>query len=240
MLELLPDDFFLVAYPKSGSTWVRFLVCNYLTNGRCDFLNIFDIIPDLHMSTKFPLKCSKPRILKSHFPYQPEYRNVIYLVRDGRDIAVSYYFHYIKQKKIDKNTSFPKFLDIFNSGSLPFGLWNTHIISWLTQKPEHFLIIKYEDILINPEEQLVKILKHIGLKIIPKRIKIAIDASSFDKMYRLECKQHDLISTLSDSEPDIPFVRKGIFGDYLNYFDKNMEAEFIKIHFEALKHLDYI
>lgn len=198
------------------------------------------MIPDLHMKPNTPSKCLKPRIFKSHLPYQPNYKNVIFLVRDGRDIAVSYYFQLIKQKRVDRNIQFSEFLDKFNRGDLPFGLWSTHVLSWLNHKSGRFLLIKYEEILNKPQKQLEKILHYLGIEIDPKKMKDAIDASSFIKMSKLEFEQQSRVPTLSDSILKIPFIRKGTAGDYLNYFDNSQEKKFIEIHFEALKRLDYI
>jgi hypothetical protein len=240
MFKILPDDTFLVSYPKSGNTWIRFLICNYINNGGCDFFKISQMIPELHVEENSLPKCFKPRIFKSHLPHQPDYKNVIYLVRDGRDTAVSYYFHLIKQKKIDRNTQFSEFINKFNRGELQFGSWSDHVISWLKHKTERFLLIKYEEILKNPQKELEKVLHYLGIEINFQRMKIAIENSTFSRISKLECEQQSLFPTLKDSVPDIPFIRKGIAGDYLNYFNKEQEAEFIKIHFEALKRLDYI
>ena len=38
----------------------------------------------------------RPRVLKSHESFQPHYPSVIYIVRDPRDVAVSYYHHAMK------------------------------------------------------------------------------------------------------------------------------------------------
>ncbi|MFW9875970.1 MAG: sulfotransferase domain-containing protein [Candidatus Thorarchaeota archaeon] len=240
MVKFFPDDTFLVSYPKSGNTWVRFLICNYLNNDGCDFLKISQMIPELNVEENSLSKCLKPRIFKSHLPHQPDYKNVIYLVRDGRDIAVSYYFHLIKQKKMDRNTQFSEFINKFNRGELQFGSWSAHVISWLKHKTERFLLIKYEEVLNNPQKELEKILHFLGIEINFQKIKTAIETSSFYRMSQLEHEQQSMVPTLADSILDIPFIRKGIAGDYLNYFNKEQEAEFIKIHFEALKRLDYI
>jgi hypothetical protein len=240
MLKLLPDDNFLVSYPKSGNTWIRFLICNYLVNGKCDFFKISEMIPELQVEESSLSKCIKPRIFKSHLPHQSDYKNVIYLVRDGRDIAVSYYFHLIKQKKIGRNTQFSEFLNRFNRGDLPFGSWSAHVISWLNGKTGCLLLIKYEEFLNNPQKELEKVLHYLGIEINLQKIKMATDASTFPRMSELEREQQSSVNTLADSFLDIPFIRKGIAGDYLNYFNKDQETEFIKIHFEALKRLDYI
>jgi hypothetical protein len=80
----------------------------------------------------------------------------------------------------------------------------------------------------------------LGIEINLQKIKMATDASTFPRMSELEREQQSSVNTLADSFLDIPFIRKGIAGDYLNYFNKDQETEFIKIHFEALKRLDYI
>src|SRR2546422_3289190 len=86
-LAVYPDDTFIVSYPKSGNTWARFLVANLIYDDEpVTFVNIDHIIPMADgQSRKYFKKMARPRIIKSHYPFEPAYKRVIYIVRDPRD-----------------------------------------------------------------------------------------------------------------------------------------------------------
>ena len=101
------SDVFLISYPKSGSTWLRFILANIIALDinhkkrlRVDFSSVNQLIPALSLDA---LKngadyknIPDPRLMRSHRLYTPNFRNVIYLIRDGRDVITSYYYHYKK------------------------------------------------------------------------------------------------------------------------------------------------
>ena len=68
---VFPDDTFLVSYPKSGNTWVRFLLANLIyPNETVGFANINRLLPAPGVSSKrFLRNLPRPRILKSHEPF---------------------------------------------------------------------------------------------------------------------------------------------------------------------------
>src|SRR5438874_11935634 len=101
-----PDDVFLVSYPKSGNTWVRFLIANLISDIPVTFLNIEQRIPSIYILPDRALRAMpKPRVLKSHECFVPRYRNVIYIVRDPRDVAVSYYHYNLKKRVLPPDCS---------------------------------------------------------------------------------------------------------------------------------------
>lgn len=238
------DDVLIVSYPKSGSTWLRFLVANYLTHNKCTFLNHHELIPDVHDSIELVHRAKKPRIIKSHLPFTSSYKKVIYLVRDGRDVAVSYYYHLQKYGKIEKNVKFSEYLNLFNLGNFynEFGGWGEHIHSWLDcelASSEKFLLIRYEDIKQNTLSSFTKILEFLSLDIDQERIEQAVYASSFESMKELENQQQDLGKHLRFSDKSIKFVRNGRSGDWLNFFSEKDLDTFLANHGDALKRLSY-
>ena len=179
-------------------------------------------------------------MMKSHFSYRTEYKNVIYIVRDPRDVATSYYFHTKKFDKINKEETFNSFLRRFNTGKLNFGIWNEHVNSWLNNQPTNFLLIKYEDIVRDTFGEMEKVFRFLGITFGKKKLENSINKSSFESMLNIEKKLTDSEPLLQSSNTDMHFVRKGIIGDYKIYFSKNLEREFINIHFNAMQRLGYI
>jgi hypothetical protein len=84
------NDLYLVSYPKSGSTWLAFMLgnVNLLMSGvdrSATFFGMHNVIPDIHISRHIPPpSTSFPgfRMIKCHAAYNPNYHKVILLVRN--------------------------------------------------------------------------------------------------------------------------------------------------------------
>lgn len=135
-------------------------------------------------------------------PFTPNYSKVVYLVRDGRNVAVSYYFHLMKYEQISKDTKLEDFIVVdFNAGFIDkYTSCSSNVNSWLKNAPKKFLLLGYEDLKANPLGLLVILLLSFmnciifvtGNKDVPmlKAIQTALDKTSCDT-YHLRAQQLD-------------------------------------------------
>ena len=77
-----------------------------------------------------------------------------------------------------------------------------------------FLLLRYEDLLENPEEELSKVAEFLGRKTSTQDIQRAVALSSADRMKKLEQKQSDQWSTTREGRKDINFVREARSGQW--------------------------
>jgi hypothetical protein len=213
LLTTLPDDVFIVSYPKSGNTWTRFLIGNLVSkiDKEVDFFNIEKIVPDIYQnSDRDLLKLISPRYLKSHACFNHRYKKVIYIVRDPRDVAISMYFFYIKMNVIQPNVSMEDFINGFIKGdSCAYGSWYENVGSWLGGKKENILLLRYEDLLSNGRKELIKIAEFLNIDYSDKLIGKALSSSDFENMRKLEKKQGESWKPLKNSKQDMYFMRSG-------------------------------
>lgn len=219
-LEVFDDDIFLVSYPRSGNTWMRFLLGSLLYEERIDWNNFEEYIPDIYRNTDKELKkLQRPRVLKSHHPYDKRYNKVIYLVRDVRDVLVSYYKFHLKFGKIKDGYSLDEFIIDFVSGNLDdFGTWGENVEGWIGNRNKvkyGFLLIRYEDLLDDTYGEIIKVLEFLNCKVEKDKINDAIEWSSFSNMRKLENNQKDS-QLFKNADRDIKFVNKGKFGTWKN------------------------
>ncbi len=230
--ELFEDDVFLVAYPKSGSTWLRFQLANLIHEGaeEVDFHNYHHHMPVVGSPEEKAL-LHGPRILSTHAPCSPQYKKVIYQVRDGRDVYVSYYHHL--KRFLPEGMTFGQFLTDWKHYP---GRWSDHVTDWLDGYPsEQLLVVQYESMLREPIAELRRIAEFVGIESDEAMLKDAVERSSFSKMKKSESDK----GRYNTADGPKEFVRKGVAGDWTNTFTDTDLQVFDELEGAAMRRLGY-
>lgn len=244
-IEIRSDDIFLTSYPKSGNTWVRFLLANLTSHKPSSFPEANSVVPDVHNERSLEVlsNLKSPRILKSHYAFDPDYPKVIYLVRDPKSVCVSQFFFKKRRGEIAGDLSFeayfPMFLNGFNDH---YGSWGQHVGSWLgaSQQNADFHLVRYEDLKAETLEELVKIVDFTNRSFSDEKIKKAIDDSSLESMQKIE-KESKLGSHLKGKgDLSIPFVRKGSTTEWHDFLTQAMVDEMKDRFAFAMEKCDYL
>jgi hypothetical protein len=209
-----PDDTYVVSYPRSGNTWTRFLIANLVhPDKEISFANIEKLIPDTSSQSNRALKATpRPRIIKTHEYFDHRYPKIIYIVRDPRDVVLSYYDFQRKYMQIDDAYPLEQYVDEFVNGkliSIGWGTWGENVASWMYTrgKQKNFLLMRYEDMMKDTEMELARIAEFLEISPDPNRLRRAIEHSSADRMRALEKLEEDKWVATKNRRKDIPFVR---------------------------------
>ena len=236
-------DAFLVSYPKSGNTWLKFMLTYLLSGKEADFDRDSTVVADVGSHRATPgLLPGGGRLIKSHEPYwgpqKRVYRKAIYLVRDGRDVAISYY--YMAQRRRWYDGDLQNFLSSFlGRGVDGFGPWHEHVESWLAsplQQSGSLLVLKYEDFLKEPVPNLCSAMEFLGRPVTPEQAEEAAGAYSAEKMRERE--RHSRFHARQKRQ-DIMFVRTAGSGDWARAFTAQDKESFARVAGDLLERLGY-
>lgn len=207
-----PKIIWLASYPKSGNTWVRFMLLNLLMGRQTSTENMDKFIPDIHVL--MPHYAYPPRLniqpgasvlMKSHFMLWPEMPFInltagfIYIVRNPLDVVASAVNYEFLKKPApadagDRQRARDQFVqDFIAHGAVPgwiearWGTWDGNVRSYTLDKPSFpGIVLKYEDIVREPLAQLTHIVNFLGYRCDTQKLQDAVDASSFENMKRIE------------------------------------------------------
>jgi estrone sulfotransferase len=233
-IDIRPNDAFIVSYPKSGNTWVRFLLANLLApEKQISFRNIEDYVPNIYKSSATLEDREGRRYIKTHHPCYDLYPKTVYIYRDGRDALVSYY-HYATGKKVFAGT-FADF--IFSPFVEQFSSWKEHVTSALdfaAEHPDRILMLQYEEMLRQPLPCAARVTEFLEMECDERAIAQAVEKSSFDQLKRVEqtLGGENLIKPLT-------FFRSGKSGQWHEYFTSEVYERYMQENGAILRRVGY-
>ena len=217
------NDVFIASYPKSGVTWLQHITSSLIYGFDASSVpdNLVNLlIPDVH-AFKYYFRTCYPVVFKSHSLPEPRMKRVVHLVRDGRDVMVSY-FHMLQNQGKSANI---KDMVLFGKDLYPCD-WGQHCKQWL-ENPYNAQILKisYEQLINDPFDTIFKYCLFLGIEASEEKINHIIQKSSFKLMQKKEISQgwgedFNLKQGL--------FIRRGKVGSYKD----EMEISIQKIFFE--------
>jgi hypothetical protein len=231
-----PQDLFIIGYPRSGHTWFQALAAGIMYGIDTELAPpqlINTVVPDVHVRTYYT-RVSTPMFFKSHFLPKPEYKRVIYLLRDGRDAMVSYY-HFTKALEHKPNLDF---LELVRSvpGRFP-GSWNDHVEQWLKNPYQaQIQIVRYEELLAKPVETLKTCCDYFGIERDTPFLERVVKQAEFSKMKTREAKMGWANKQWPAEEA---FIRRGIAGSFKDEMPPEVLQEFLRQAGDTMRKVGY-
>jgi hypothetical protein len=209
----------IIEYPKCGGTWLMRLLRSCYNQETTEGKEIL-----AGMSERF----YKRHVLPKGYVQRP-----ILIVRDPRDVWVSFYFHVVhlhRNKKVRAEIGYSeaqpdaecleKFVRLYIEKPeryYPFFTYEDLVNAWQDKMHNAGVLVKYEDMQVDTLTVLKKISDRYSLGISEKTMRDAIEKNTFRKLAGREKGEMDSSS----------HKRKGIVGDWKNYFsDKLLEYVF--------------
>jgi Sulfotransferase domain len=207
--DITAGDVFIASYPRSGSTWLRFVLAEVLTGEPATFPLVNRVIPQVGYHSEALRLPDGGRFIKTHESYRPECRKAIYLVRDPRDVLLSEYAYQqaLGLVHCDLNEYIGHFLGGAVNGN---GAWQRHVESWLDAamgNPE-ILVVKFEDLRHNTVSKVAQLLDFLSAPAEPDAIRRAIENNTTEKM-----RSKELDSPQRSSQRG-QFIRAGAVGGW--------------------------
>ncbi len=241
----------LASYPKSGNTWVRFLLHHYLFGEPGNSLELNRRIPDLHRPAGRIDTSAERLLVKTHFPlseslpYLAMTDRAIYIQRHPKDVLLSG-MNYTKLESGRPPDAAAYARAFIESGGDPswiemgFGTWASHAESWRTTERFPVHTVHYEALRADTARELRSMLEFLGETIDEDRVARAVELSGFERMQTIERKEKtrgadSLFRGGRESlERGALFMNKGATGQSLAPIDPGLDTEFDAAFAETL------
>jgi len=212
---------YVIEYPKSGGTWLAQMLSDYLGYP----FPQHSLLPVTHKA-----------VLQTHWGYTPNLTNVFYLVRDGRDVMVSFYWMRMRAVKRSRYASDlahkKRYENLFGEhfdpddirGNLPKFIeqemrhprechlnWANHVDEWWSLDSGSIFLIQYEELLRDCAGTLSRGLANFDVDVDLWRLKTSVRRYDFERLTGRKPGEVDNSS----------FLRSGVSGDWRENFSED-------------------
>ena len=191
-----PSDILIVTAPKAGTTWMQQILYQIVSGGDDGFSSIYDVVPWLECPRRYQSReetlqeyeaLDDPRIFKTHCTYeQTPGRDAVRIMltsRDPRDCCISFYHHIMdmtEEGRAITGIDAPASFDEFFAAWMAFGAWFRNVQGWWPHRnAANLLWLRYEDMKVDLEKALDRILAFLGLRLTPAQRVRVLDHCSF-------------------------------------------------------------
>ncbi|XP_003803680.1 bile salt sulfotransferase-like [Otolemur garnettii] len=243
------EDVIAVTYPKSGTHWLIEILCLIQSKGDTKWVQsvpTWERSPWIETESGFASANKKegPRLLTSHLPihlfpksFFSSKAKVIYVIRNPKDIIVSGYFFLNSVNLAKKPKSMEQYLEWFLEGNVIYGSWFDHVRGWVSMRErENFLMLSYEELKWDTERTVEKICQFLSKKVEPEELSLVLKNSSFQAMRENKMSNFSMADECYLVHKS-PLMRKGVTGDWKNYFTVAQAEAFDKLFQEKMADL---
>ena len=229
---------FLCEHPKSGGTWLGGMIADYL---------------QVPFPNRPATPVAMPAVVHTHWSYDPKLPHVVHMARDGRDVMVSFYFHFVRHTQMrngrcneglvriirrlfgpdadlnDAYSNLPRFIERHFAN--PIGAhqsWPNYVRGWLGRPG--VVQTTYETLRARPQAELSRVLRELtGNEPDPCRVVATVEKYSMERQTGRSPGEENRAS----------FIRKGVVGDWRNHFSREARELFAHRAGDVLIQLGY-
>ena len=223
-VQAVKNELLLAGYPKSGNTWCGYILCHLLGAKYVDLHKPHEpptADPRVRQLTGWQnsIPCQLPIFAKTHsLPTDPkmleDYPRRALIVRDPRDVAVSAY-HYYQNLRHQQRTHSPArqynrcgaYVRFKRNLLTVAREWPEHTRAWLDV--DGIVVIRYEDLLTDTVDSISRLAEMLKIKVDLPAVEESVSHFTFESLSG---------GRISGQAQNNSFFRKGVSGDYRNYF----------------------
>lgn len=219
------------------------LVLDEIEGARAAYCRALAEAPDMPHVWKVH-DCFYPSQAVAPLPFPPEVlASVVYIVRDPRDVAVSFAHHFGKSIEEAIAAMQDESLRLARTGAalkpqLPqyISSWSTHVESWLDAPGIELHLMRYEDMITDPEKAFAGALRFLGVECSAEKLGRVLAATRFEVLQAGERKE----GFKEQSPKTGGFFRRGIAGGWRDCLTEVQADRMATTHGRVMRRLGYL